>query len=123
MLANAFKVSCMLSEIWGSRSFSSDNIHETLKALANIPVKFHTEHFKSKKQAEKASFHVKALHEIFLEMNDPTASTVHTSPRASPGASSRATLPEPPLAMDLSFEFDDLSYVDVTLDETLPSLS
>merc|ERR1712240_330294 len=92
----------------------SDNIHETLKALANIPVKFHTEHFKSKDQAEKASSYVKALHEIFLEMNDPTASTVHTSPRASPGASSRATSPEPPL-MDVSF--GEISYVNVSLDE------
>merc|ERR1712175_33741 len=85
-------------------------------------VMFHTEQFKSKELAEKASSHVKALQKIFLEMNDPTASTVHTSPRASPGASSRAT---PPLAMDLdlSYELNDLCYVDVTLDETLPSLS
>ena len=89
----------------------SHNIHETLKALANIQVKFRTEHFKSKEEADKASTHLKALQEIFLGMNDPTASTIHTPPRAS----SRATSPEPPLAMDVSL--DEMAFVHVTLDE------
>ena len=95
----------------------SHNKRETLKALANIQVKFRTEHFKSKDEADKASSHLKALHEIFLGMNDPIASTVHTPPRASSRASSRATSPEPTLAMDVGLDLDEMSFVNVTLDE------
>merc|ERR1711951_131258 len=46
-------------------------------------------------------------------MNDPTASTVHTPPRAS----SRATSPEPTLARDVGLDLDEMSFVNVTLDE------
>merc|ERR1712240_963110 len=44
-------------------------------------------------------------------MNDPTASTIHSPQRPS----SRATSPEPPLAMDVSL--DEMAFVHVTLDE------
>ena len=100
---------------------------ETLKALANIHVKLRPEHFNSREEADKASTYLKGLQEIFLGMNNPTASNKHTNPRPSP----RATSPEPsisgvstiirpsrasPVPAD-NISLEDVGIVHVTLDE------
>ena len=106
----------------------SQKKRETLKALANIPINFRTEDFKSKEEAEQASTYLKGLQEIFLGMKDRdncTASTILTPPRPSsrgpsPGpTTSGITTFRPSRVSPLPSEnttLDDVDYIHVSLD-------